>query len=140
MTLILPMFAMVLLTTTVLFGLFRARFQSVADGRVDASHFLTYTVSQEPDKSIRLARHYENLFEAPTLFYAACITAMVVQRADGLMVGLAWAYVAFRAAHAYIHTGTNRLLPRIYAYFGGWAVMLSMWLKLVWSVATSTSP
>ncbi len=134
--LIYPMFAMVLLAFSVLVKLFRARSQSVADGTMNASYFKTYQGQIEPESSLKLARHFANLFEAPVLFYVCCLAAMATNATSLPILALAWLYVIFRIAHAHIHTGSNQLVPRIYAYFSSWLVLLSMWTLLVFRVAT----
>ncbi|MEM9899597.1 MAG: MAPEG family protein [Pseudomonadota bacterium] len=46
------------------------------------------------------ADNYNHLHEAPTLFYALAIYTHLAGQADGLNVGLAWAYVALRIGHS----------------------------------------
>ena len=48
---------------------------------------------------------------------------------------LAWAYVAARFVHSYIHLGGNVLQARIGAYFTSWAVLIALWTWLVIGVA-----
>ena len=132
--LVYPMAAMVLLSATVLVALFRSRLSQVRQGQVKAGYFKIYRGEGgqgEADASVQLARHFANLFEAPVLFYAACLAAMAVGGATTAFQALAWAYVAIRAVHAFIHTGKNQLNPRIAAYFSSWLVLLSMWGLLV---------
>jgi len=136
-SLVYPMFAMVLLTFGVLLTLFRARAGFVRSGEVSASYFKTYQDGAEPEASAKLSRHFANLFEAPTLFYVACISAMVTGQATGLVEALAWLYVVLRAAHAYIHTGANTLNHRIAVYFSSWAVLLLIWSCIVVGVFVS---
>ena len=135
--LIYPMFAMVLLTCIVLFALFRSRVRAVADGEVSASYFKTYSGAQEPEASAKLSRHFANIFEAPTLFYAACLAAMVTAQSSLTVQALAWTYVALRAVHAFVHTGGNKLRPRIMVYFASWVVLLTMWTVLAIGVLNS---
>ena len=71
--LIYPMFAMVVLTFSVVIRLFRARSKFVAEGTVDVSYFKTYQDGNEPEASAKLARHFSNLYEAPVLFYVCCL-------------------------------------------------------------------
>lgn len=133
-----PMFAMVLLTATVLTILFRSRVRAVRENQVTAKYFRIYQGEVEPESIAKPARHFSNLFEAPTLFYAACLAAMVTGRTGTAIVVLAWAYVAARVVHAYIHLGSNRLRPRIRAYFASWLVLLAMWIVLVAGVSGLT--
>ena len=135
--LIYPMFAMVLLTGFVLVRLFRSRVGAVKAGQLAASYFRLYQGAVEPETTAKNSRHFSNLFEAPTLFYAVCLAAMVAQQASISMLVLAWAYVTARIVHAAIHLGPNRLRHRIRAYFISWLVLGAMWVNLVIAVATS---
>jgi hypothetical protein len=136
--LIYPMFAMVLLTATVLGILFRSRVRAVREQKVTTRFFRIYQGETEPEISAQAARHFTNLFEAPTLFYAACLAAMVTRQTGLTVVVLAWGYVAARLAHAYIHLGSNRLKHRIRAYFSGWLVLMAMWIVIVAGVASAS--
>ena len=136
MQLVYPMAAMVLLTFIVLIAMFRSRVAAVKAGEANAGYYKTYQEGAEPRETAQLSRHLANLFEAPTLFYAACIAGMVIGQDDTVLVMLAWAYVALRVVHAFIHTGSNKLRPRIRAYFSSWLVILGMWGTLVFGVAT----
>jgi len=129
------MFAMVCLTAFVLSRMFRARVRAVREGTVTAGYFKTYQGQQEPPQSAQAARHFINLFEAPTLFYVACVTAMVVQVQGLAIIVLAWLYVAVRFVHAFIHLGPNKLIPRIRAYGLSWLVLLALWARIVVAVA-----
>ncbi len=131
--LVYPMFVMVLLTTTVMVMLFRRRVRAVKDGLITTSYFRIYQDQgvPEPESAAKAARHFSNLFEAPTLFYVACLAAMITQRGGLTIVILAWCYVAARIAHAAIHLGPNKLRWRIRAYFASWLVLMGMWVTLV---------
>jgi hypothetical protein len=133
--LVYPMFAMVILTATVVVTLFRRRVRAVREGLVTTSFFRIYQGAPEPESSAKAARHLSNLFEAPMLFYVACVAAMVAQQTGALMLALAWGYVAARVAHAAIHLGPNKLRWRIRAYSISWLLLLAMWLDLVAGVA-----
>ncbi len=135
-SLIYPMFAMVVLTATVLVMLFRSRVHTVRENPEALQFFRLYQRGVEPEASAKAARHFSNLFEAPTLFYAACLAAMATGQTGTAVVALAWGYVAARLAHAYIHLGGNRLRWRIRAYFASWLVLLALWVTLVLGMAT----
>ena len=133
--LVYPMFAMVLVTATVLGILFRSRVRAVREQKVSTKYFRVYQGETEPEESAQASRHFSNLFEAPVLFYAACLTAMVTGQKSLLILLLAWVYVAARVIHAVIHLGSNRLRSRIRAYFGSWLVLLALWITIVAGVA-----
>ncbi|HEV2607398.1 MAG TPA: MAPEG family protein, partial [Xanthomonadaceae bacterium] len=85
----------------------------------------------EPEETAKPTRHFSNLFEAPVLFYAACVTAMVTQDTGLAVLTLAWTYVAARLLHTYIHLGGNRVRHRLRAYFAGWLVLVALWIQIV---------
>lgn len=129
--LIYPMFAMVLLSAVTLGRLFTARVAAVRDGTADARYFKTYQEGSEPAATAQLSRNFSNLFEAPTLFYVACLAAMIGGDTSGPVVAFAWLYVLARVVHTWIHTGSNVLNHRIGAYFASWAMLLALWIAVV---------
>ena len=133
--LVYPMFALVVLTATVLVILFRSRVRAVREGRVTAKYYRIFQGETEPEEAAKPARHFSNLFEAPTLFYAGCLAAMVTADSGASVQILAWLYVAARAVHAYIHLGRNRLGRRINAYFVSWLVLITLWIHVAAHVA-----
>jgi len=122
------MLAMVLLTFGVGVVLFRARRRSVREGHTPVSYFRVFHGSPEPEFLAKPTRHFANLFETPTLFYAGCLAAMVAGVADSAVLALAWAYVAARLAHAWVHLGGNRLRHRMPVYAISWLLLLSLWI------------
>ena len=133
--LVYPMAALVLLSFFVLARTFVGRVRAVKAGETDARYFKTYQEGAESRKGAQLSRNVINLFEAPTLFYAACVVGMLTGLKAELLIVLAWTYVATRIAHSYIHIGRNKIQLRIAAYFSGWFVLLGMWGALVAGVA-----
>ena len=134
-SLVYPMFALVLLTGAVLIILFRSRVRAVQQGSVSSKYFHIYQGEMEPEQSAKASRHFSNLFEAPTLFYAACLAGLGTQDGADMLLVLAWLYVALRVVHAVIHLGGNRLRHRIRAYFAGWLILVAMWLQVIAHVA-----
>ena len=133
--LVYPMAAMVLLTFAVLVRMVRGRFAAVKDGVVDARFYKTYQGADEPRAAAQNTRHFVNLFENPVLFYAACVVAMVTGQGTGIIVWLAWAYVASRVVHAVVHLGSNKIPPRMAVYGVSWLLLLAMWGVLVAGIA-----
>ena len=133
--LIFPMFAMFLLTLSTLMRLFRVRSKFVSEGKIDVDFFKTYQQGSEPEKAAQLARHFANLYEAPVLFYVCCLAALATGITGTIFFLLACLYVCARVVHTYIHTGSNEIWPRVYAYFSSWLVLLCMWVVLVYRVA-----
>ena len=139
-TLVYPMFALVLLTATVMVILYRRRVLAVSEGLINTGYFRIYRDQgvPEPESAAKAARHFSNLFEAPTLFYAVCLATMLTQQTGTLMLSLAWGYVLARIAHAAIHLGPNKLRWRVRAYSISWLILLAMWVDLVVDVTQAT--
>src|SRR5215471_605979 len=125
--LVYPMMALVLLTFGVAVVLFRARVRSVREGHTPVSYFRTFHGSQEPDFLAKPTRQFANLFELPSLFYAGCLAAMVIQATGAVPLALAWGFVLARLAHAWVHLGRNRIRHRLPIYLTGWICVLALW-------------
>jgi hypothetical protein len=134
--LVYPMFAMVLLTFAVAVVLFRARIRAVREGHTAVSYFRTFAGSApEQEFLAKPTRHFANLFEVPTLFYAGCLAAMVVGATGPTGLVLAWGYVAARLAHAWVHLGGNRVRHRFRIYLASWIFLLALWFYVCSAVA-----
>ncbi|GAB1257864.1 MAPEG family protein [Aurantivibrio plasticivorans] len=131
--LVFPMFAMVLLSGLTVFGLFFSRLSAVSSGSTPITYYKTYNgPSQEDRRSQQLSRNVTNQFEAPVLFYAACLAALVVQKTGVVFLCLAWAYVGLRILHTLIHITSNKIPLRLGSYMASWFVLLAMWISLAW--------
>ena len=138
-TLVYPMAAMVLLTFLVLVRMALSRVAAVRSGEIDARYYKTYQGAGEPRVVAQTARHFVNLFDNPVLFYAACVVAMITGQGGGVMVWLAWAYVAARVLHAIVHMGSNKIPSRMAIYLASWVALLAMWGMLVAGVTPATA-
>ncbi|QDK46544.1 hypothetical protein DOM22_15890 [Bdellovibrio sp. ZAP7] len=126
---IFPMCAMFLLVLLVLGKMFLGRRTAVRTGSVKLSFYRTLQ-GQEPEQSIQAVRHFANLFEAPVLFYVACILGLILPVQNIAFVILAWLYVLARTLHAFIHLGKNDVIKRMRSYAFGWLVLIAMWLMI----------
>jgi hypothetical protein len=127
MSMLFPVFAMFALTLFVSARMGYARYAAVAKHRVDPKYYQLYR-GEEPAELRKLSRHYLNLFELPTLFYAVCIMAHVTGQTGTLPVALAWAFVALRCVHSYIHLGSNVVVNRFRVFMLGVLVLLALML------------
>lgn len=84
-----------------------------------------------PESVNRPSNNLKNLFELPVVFYALCLALLVTQRADGLFINLAWAYVALRAAHSAIHCSVNFVPLRFAVYLLSSIVLWVMVFRFV---------
>jgi hypothetical protein len=84
--------------------------------------------SKWPERLRKLGNNYQNQFELPVLFYAVVALLIATGLADGVSLVLAWAFVATRLVHSFIHIGTNNVVHRLFAFGAGLAILAAMWL------------
>ncbi|MGD9021662.1 MAG: MAPEG family protein, partial [Lysobacterales bacterium] len=80
------------------------------------------------------ANNFANLFEAPVLFYLAILLTLILMVQDTIIVYLAWAYVATRAAHSAIHCTYNRVMHRFRVFIASSFILLAIWVRLGWII------
>jgi hypothetical protein len=84
--------------------------------------------SKWPERLRKLGNNYQNQFELPVLFYAGVALLIATGLADGVALVFAWAFVASRLVHSFIHIGTNNVVHRLYAFAAGLAALAALWL------------
>lgn len=108
---------------------FRTRVGAIRSGQMSHKFFKTYS-GEASDRVVVVGRHYDNQFQLPMLFFITLCLAM--ETGNLLTVVLAWAFVASRLAHSFVHLGHNRIQSRVIAFAAGWLVILFMWAQLLW--------
>lgn len=83
-----------------------------------------------------IGNNYQNQFEAPVLFYALVVMAIVVGADGPVMTGLAWAFVASRLLHSLIHLNGNNVRRRFLAFVTGIVILIGMTITLAVFAAT----
>ena len=127
LALLYPVLAQVLLTLALLLWTGRARFAALRAGRARIPE-VALSAEPWPDDVRKISNNYHNQFETPVLFYVLCGAATYLGATGFVMVFLAWAFIASRLAHTYIHVTTNRVRHRFRVFAVGVAVLLAMWL------------
>jgi hypothetical protein len=122
-----PLFAMFLLTSLVLARLAALRVGAIQRREVDMAYYTTYQVGDEPAHIRVVTRNFLNQFEMPLLFYVVVILTYVTQQSSPWLIGCAWAYVALRCAHTFVHLTSNRVPLRFRIYFASNFALLAMW-------------
>jgi len=123
-----PVFAQVALTFFLLIRTGRARVTAVAGGEVKVAD-IALGQPAWPDRVTQLGRCYQNQFELPVLFYVfVVIYLQFIRQAHVEFLALAWAFVALRYAHAYVHTTSNHLRTRFNLFASGFFVLMVMWV------------
>ena len=130
------MFAMVLLTTIVGGCAFYARVKSIKNGDMRMRDLKLMDAEKYPDAVIKTSRNFNNQFEVPVLFYAACLAYLATNISSPLGVIFAWLFVGCRIAHAFIHITYNHLLHRVIAFWLSVFMVLGLWIILLLSLNT----
>jgi len=127
---LLPLFAEVLLTFWLMFGMMYYRTSALRRGE---TRFADISL-REPNWPVRanqFAYSYSNQFELPVLFYVLTILSIFTRHADLVFVVLAWIFVIFRAMQAFVHVTSNTVRMRGTYYGLGALVLVVMWLIFI---------
>ncbi|MGH8121842.1 MAG: MAPEG family protein [Rudaea sp.] len=122
-----PAVAMVVLTIIVTFRMFFERSRQIRAEGVRWREVSTSSKMNVRLADTRSADNYRNLFETPTLFYAALIVAFLTAQVNVLTLSLAWIFVASRYLHSAIHTTGNRIRYRLPVFFFSCLMLWVFW-------------
>lgn len=128
-------FALVVLTFTVGLRLLYVRSQEMRDKRVHPQAAATSVLMAAKLSNVQAADNFRNLFETPVLFYALVATALGTSFTPGWLAAGAWAYVALRGVHSYIHCTYNRVMHRFYAFAIGFVLLVGLWSAFIVGLA-----
>lgn len=131
MSIIYPMFTMVVLTFVIGFSVGASRLISVKKGQVDPQYYKLLSGYTPPEYVIKLSRNFSNLLEVPILFYILGVLLIVLNVNNLLILALAWCYVGVRVVHSFIHITYNHPKHRFYAFLTSCLILLAMWLQLI---------
>lgn len=129
----LPMLVIVALTFAAFIRMAVARTAAVKAGQ-DPAYYRAHLGTPEPEPTVAAVRHYGNLFELPTLFYAACLTAYVLDAVGRWTLIFAWAFVAARLVQSAVHMTYNNPGHRGLGFVLGVAAMLAFWINLALTI------
>jgi hypothetical protein len=124
-----PVFAQVALTLGLVVATGRSRVAALRNREVRMQDI---ALGQDawPPRVTAISRAYQNQIEAPTLFYAAVAMAMAAGLADKAFIGLEWAFVIARLAHAYVHVTSNFVPRRFQLFVVSIFVLAALWIWL----------
>ena len=127
---LLPLFAEVLLTFVLMFGMMYNRTSSLQRG---VTQFTDIALREPnwPKRAQQFAYSFSNQFELPVLFYVLTVLAIIPRHADLVFVVLAWIFVVFRILQAWIHVTTNNVKYRGAYYGSGALVLVVMWVMFM---------
>lgn len=124
--LLLPVFIQVGLTFVLLVWMAQVRTRALQGGEVRVRDVAVR--GAWPERAQQIGNAYHNQLQLPLLFFMVVIFAMMTRKTDVVFVALEWAFVVLRIIHAAIHTGSNRMRPRFFAFLLGAVVLLAMWV------------
>ena len=103
----------------------QGRVRAVRSGQVKYSDIDTKSAYSETVQ--KFANNYVSQFELPVLFYVVLLFALATGLVDGVLIGLAWAFVGARLVHSLVHTGANRIATRFKVFVAGLVFLVGMW-------------
>ena len=130
-----PMFILVMMTMAIMVITARARMASVRDGSVSISYYSLMQGESPPEFMEKTTRHFNNLFEVPTLFYAGGAVYLAMDLTSQMPIFCAWAFVAFRIIHTFIHLGYNNVLHRLIVFGLGNISIMLLWIGILRSAS-----
>lgn len=111
---------------------------AVARGAVaksmDPTYYRAHIGEPEPENARAAARHWDNLFELPTLFYAGCLTAFVLGAVGTWTLAFASAFAAARVVQSLIHMTVNNPVWRGLCFMLSVVFVLALWINLALSI------
>lgn len=84
--------------------------------------------SKWPEPLRKLSNNFDNQFQIPMMFYGLTAFVIATGMADTVTALLAWIFVASRLVHSWIHTSSNYVPHRFYAFLAGVIALIAMWV------------
>ncbi len=122
-----PLFIHVALTLFVGLRTISMRITSVMKGETKIADIVNNSGNWPPHVK-KWSNNFDNQFDVPTVWYALTALIVTTTKVDIAFVILSWLFVATRLAHSYIHTGSNYIRYRMYAFLAGFAALTAMWV------------
>jgi hypothetical protein len=127
-SLIAAMLVLVLLTVVVGAYLLFTRVQEMRQKRIHPQAASTSVKMAARLENVQAADYFRNLFEVPVLFYALAAVALATHQIPGWLVAGAWAFVALRVLHSFIHCTYNKVMHRLAAFIASFGLLVALWV------------
>lgn len=128
----LPMLVVVALTFVAFLRMAAAR--GAVAKTMDMNFYKAQVGGPEPESAVVAVRHYGNLMELPTLFYAAALSAFVLGAVGWWTLVFAWGYAAARVLQSAVHLTYNNPAHRGGAFVLGVVFVLALWVNVALAV------
>jgi hypothetical protein len=134
-TILLPFVATMLLTVVVWAYMYARRIPFIMRNNLTAPQLTPSELARlSPSEVANPSDNLKNLFELPTIFYAVVLYLYVAQQVDGLYLGAAWVFFAFRVLHSAVHCTFNFVPLRFWLYAISAVALWFMVLRVAWRV------
>jgi hypothetical protein len=130
-----PFVGTMLLTIVVWFYMYARRIpfivrNNLLSGRLTPSELARLSPPAVANPSDNL----KNLFELPTIFYAAVLYLFAAHQVDGIYVGAAWVFFSFRVLHSAVHCTFNFIPLRFWLYAISALALWFIVLRIAWAL------
>jgi len=130
-SILIPVFALVLLTFLVWSTLYLFRVGFMQKNRINPQRVSTRAKAvAELQPVAGPSDNLQNLFEFPILFYVLVLLLYLTKRVDDLFLVGAWVFVVLRYVHSFIHCSYNRVMHRFFVYLASSFIVWFMWARL----------
>ncbi len=140
-TIMAPVLALIVWTLVMLMWMYATRIPAMQKAGVDPAKIKgqeTYgLLAGIPPRVNWVADNYNHLHEQPTIFYALCTYSYLVGVREGLVLWLAWGYVAIRVVHSLVQATSNYVPLRFSLFALGSACLIVMTALNVWALVNS---
>ena len=127
-----PLFMMVFLTFSVVYGQFYINLSALRKKDVRLSFFKLFKGDSDTPLYMEAARmHYRNMFEMPILFYVLVLFIYFSNNVTSVDVILAWLFVGGRIAHSLVRTFHYDDVPIRFKCFAFTVIILTIHWILV---------
>jgi hypothetical protein len=130
---LMPVFVQVALTFVLLIWMGSRRIRTLRERALRVSD-IALGERNWPTPVLQVQNSFHNQFELPLLFYVLIGLALATHHVAAPLVVLSWLFVIARLVHAFIHTSSNRVPARFWAYVFGMTILIAMWLWFAASV------
>src|SRR5262245_24936127 len=127
-----PVLTLVAWTFVMWIWMYATRIPAIQRAGIDMAELSRTGAKLElPAEIARVADNYNHLHEQPTIFYALALATQLAGAADGVAVGLAWAYVACRIVHSLVQATANIIPVRFAVFTVGSFVLIALLVRTV---------
>lgn len=129
----LPFVGTMLLTMVVWFYMYAWRIPFILRNKLTPQQLTPIELARlSPAAVANPSDNLKNLFELPTIFYAAVLYVYTTQQVDGLYLGAAWVFFSFRVLHSAVHCTFNLVPLRFWLYAVSAVALWFMVLRIAW--------